>query len=673
MYSQVLEPCPLPRSERNENFGAIFENHLRQFSQEALQPQAILPMLAGSAVFSVARSALLGRLLANPSATLLTRGLGARLAASSGAFLLEAPAFSLAARGFYRLAGHEPQSTFASDLARNALTLGLFKAFGSWAEIFARRGNVAPQLLGQAALFTGLMAAQSLEERMGLRAASSQATGVVEALSSLLNLGIGARLGRSLFGDSFTRFSRELELRGQSARPSAIDAGDALSQASFAVASGFGRSMSSKEAIWQSSISESRGGAAKVSKASREEGMRRLIDLIDHEWLPEAWRAFPKFKELKSQFSAQEFRLLADKIGPLFEDPAMNRRAYAFIFLDRLVPGLSPARRMKQLARIDRGFVDPSPWVRELSTQAFDHNAAFWPRNEVAKRVPDLLRLSQDLEPRVQEAAYRGLVRMTEFLAPEDRLAHLRGLARGFAKNGDVGHLKTLPFNRALRSLEPRERLPVVSEFEKTLSLYGDDFHFIPLFGDMIGRLEPTALVGRMKSLEQLYDHPDALVRVHAMTAVDNNMQHLPRQEWAGRLWHFEGMLGSSEPRIRERAVTVLGGLLSAEPSLANTARLRRIEKMLIDRDPIVREAASTAQGRIAKVLEPSERGLLLRRLILQWTSRREASRAATAETIREVYGAMKVRERQGWMEAFMQNRRQRPLPPELAEVFAGF
>lgn len=672
MYSQVLEPCPLPRSQRSDSFGAVFENQLREFTQQAIRPETLVPMMFGSAVFSLSRGALLGKLLARPGATFLTRGMGARFAASTGAFLLETPVFVASARGLASLSRIETNSSLTSDLARSALALGLFKVLGSASQVLARRGNLPPQIVGQTTLFTGLLAVQGLEERIGLRPETSRAAGIGEALSSLLNMGVGARLGRSLLGNSFGRFVGELEWRGHGMRPPSIGMEAPLLEPRLAAVSGYGRLEKSPEPAWQSTISQSRGGTATGSKASRQQGMRRLQALIDHELLPEAWRAFPQFKELKSQFTPQEFRLLAAKIGPLFEDPAMNRRAYAFIFLDRLVPGLSPFRRMKQLARIDRGFIDPNPWVRELSTQAFDHNAAFWPRVEVSARVPDLFRLSRDPEPRVQEAAFRGLVRLTEFLAPEDRLPHLRGLARDFAKSGDVDHLKTLPFNRALRSLQPRERSQVVAEFEKSLVEHGQDFHFIPLFGDMIGRLEPKALVGRMKALERLYDHPDSLVRVHAMTAVDNNMDKLPRKEWAGRIWHYEGMLGSPEPRIRERAVTILGGLFSAEPSLLDAARMRRLDRRLIDREPMVRDAALTALARIAKAVSPQERALLLRRLVHYWTTRREGSREATGEAIQKIYSVMRARERQEWLRVLMENRRQRPLPPDLAATFAA-
>ncbi len=590
--------------EGQGDFGAAFETQLRRLRREVFQPQTILPMMAGSAVYGLSRGALLGRLLANPRTALWTRGLGARWTASAGAFLLEAPVFATSSRAMLALSGERLSSDLSTDIARSALTLGLFKVFGAGGQGMAKSLGLPPSALGSFGLFAGLLTAQGLEEKIGLRPELSRSAALGEALTSMLSLSAGTRLGRSLLGRPYARFLRELELRAERVRPTNSSGPESFFPA-FQLAGAKGISgLPGERGSWESTVALSRGGSASAAtKKSRKQGLSRLEELIDHELLPEAWRAFPEFKRLKSQFSPREFRIVAAKIGPLFVDPAMNRRAYAFIFLDRLVPGLSPFRRMKQLARIDRGFLDPNPWVRELATQAFDHNAAFWPRQELTQRIPDLKRLSRDPERRVQEAAFRGLVRMTEFLAPERRLKHLRGLARYFAKNGDVGHFKSLPFNRALRSLQPRERLQIVVEFEKTLPEHCEDFHFIPFFGDMISRLEPSDQTGRVQALEQLYFHSDPRVRIYAMTAVDNNMDRLPRQHWPSRILHFEDMLKSHDGRIRERAVTILGGLLSSEPSFINVLRTRKLERRMTDSDPAVREATLTAQQRIALAL----------------------------------------------------------------------
>jgi hypothetical protein len=584
--------------------------------------------------------------------------------------MVEAPIFAASSRALTRLSGEKPNTGFSDDLARSAMTLGLFKVFGAAGHGAARRWNLPSGVLGQTAIFTGILTAQKLEEKIGLRPESGCAAAFGEALGSMWSMGVGARLGRSLLGQPYARFLRELDLRAETSRPDGSGPESRFSAFRFAAATGIS-AQPGEPAKPESTVALSRGGSASPSKESREQGLRRLEKLIDHELLPEAWKAFPEFKELKSLFTPQEFRILTMKIGPLFEDPAMNRRAYAFIFLDRLLPGLSPYRRLKQLARFDRGFSDKDPWVRELATQAFDHNAAFWPREELTQRIPDLRRLTRDPERRVQEAAYRGLVRMTEFLAPEARIAHLRGLARDLAKSGDVGHLKNLPFNRALRSLQPRERLQVVSEFEKTLPEHCENFHFIPFFGDMIARLEPSHQVGRIRALEGLYDHPDLHVRIHAMAAVDNNIDKLPRSEWLGRIWHLEAMLASREGRLRERAVTILGGLFGSAPELLDAARIRRLERRLFDPDSTVREAALTAQQRIAQAMDPQGRANLLRRLVGHWTARRDGTREAIAETMREIYLGMKVRERREWNRSLMASRRGRPLPRGLAAAFA--
>ncbi|HEX5035485.1 MAG TPA: hypothetical protein VFW62_13475, partial [bacterium] len=152
--------------EGRGSFGAAFETQLRRLSREAFQPQAILPMVAGSAVYGLTRGALLGRLVANPRAALWTRGLGARGIAAGGAFLAEVPAFTVSSRA---LSDGEAGSSWGRDLEHSILTLGLFKSFGAAGHWTARSGNLPPALVGQAAIFTGLLTAHRLEEKIGLR------------------------------------------------------------------------------------------------------------------------------------------------------------------------------------------------------------------------------------------------------------------------------------------------------------------------------------------------------------------------------------------------------------------------------------------------------------------------------------------------------------------------
>ncbi|HEX5033327.1 MAG TPA: hypothetical protein VFW62_02500, partial [bacterium] len=465
------------------------------------------------------------------------------------------------------------------------------------------------------------------------------------------------------------RFRRELDLRAETARPLPWSGPQRFPPA----LAGAGRiSPPSMEGPkFESTTAQSRGGSAVSPDKSSPPGLRRLQKLIDHELLTEAWEAFPQFKELKSRFTSREFRIIATKLGPLFEDGAMMRRAYAFIFLDRLVPGLSPFQRTKQLARIDRGFRDEGPWVRELAIQSFDHNAAFWPRAELARRIPELDRLSRDPEERVRQAAFRGLVRMTEFLEPTRRLDHLMGLARRFARSGDVDHFKALPTPRALRSLQPPERLQVVKLLERALPRHEASSNFIPFFGDMIFRLEPSDQSGRLRALERLYRHSDPMIQVDAMTAVDNNMEKLPRRRWRGRILHFESMLASPEGRIRERAVTILGGLLSSEPGFLDALRFRKLRLRLVDSEPQVRRAALTAHERIARALDFEGRREVLQFLVQHWTTSRGQNRESIADSLREIYLGMKVRERQEWNRSLIEGRQGRPLPPGLAPAFA--
>ncbi|HEX5033670.1 MAG TPA: hypothetical protein VFW62_04265, partial [bacterium] len=114
--------------------GARAEVLARRFAREASNPSALIGMAGAQAVFGVTRMALLSRLAASPTASILTRGAGARLAASTGAYLLEAPSFT----AFTRLANAglgQSQDwslrTVGHEVAASYITLGALRASGA--------------------------------------------------------------------------------------------------------------------------------------------------------------------------------------------------------------------------------------------------------------------------------------------------------------------------------------------------------------------------------------------------------------------------------------------------------------------------------------------------------------------------------------------------------------
>src|SRR5918996_4239474 len=107
--------------------GARAEVLARRFFREAASPSALVGMAGAQAVFGVTRMALLSRLAASPTASVLTRGAGARFVASAGAFMIEAPSFAaftrLANAGFGRRQDWSLR-TIGHEVASSYLTLG---------------------------------------------------------------------------------------------------------------------------------------------------------------------------------------------------------------------------------------------------------------------------------------------------------------------------------------------------------------------------------------------------------------------------------------------------------------------------------------------------------------------------------------------------------------------
>jgi len=184
----------------------------RHFARQAADPAMLGAMCLGSAVFQTARLATLSRLAASPTASLLTRGLGARGLAWSVGFGLEVPAFTFGARGLNALLGRE-QDWSAQALRRDLLSAGLTLFFlkgsgaaasnlthrlaanGGTASAFARFSAAA---LPQAAAFTGILGAHALEAQLGLRPRTDAGSAVAESLATLLQFHVAGRLLRGM-------------------------------------------------------------------------------------------------------------------------------------------------------------------------------------------------------------------------------------------------------------------------------------------------------------------------------------------------------------------------------------------------------------------------------------------------------------------------------------------
>lgn len=202
-------------------FASRFEFLARRFAREASSPSMLVGMTAASAIFQVSRAAFLARLTASPGLGMLSRGFGARAAAGLGAFALEAPTFTVAARMTRRLLGEtsEISTPLGHEILGSYLTLGGLKLFGGLGQLAVRQaeaGTWSRILIPQISTYFGIVAGHRLEQLAGLRPSLSGDTLWADSLVTLLQFHVGGRLAHELGGPRLAQWQRGLELRSES-------------------------------------------------------------------------------------------------------------------------------------------------------------------------------------------------------------------------------------------------------------------------------------------------------------------------------------------------------------------------------------------------------------------------------------------------------------------------
>ncbi|MFO1462560.1 MAG: hypothetical protein U1F66_02200 [bacterium] len=222
-----LDPVSAQRAQREldamEGRGATgprLEFLARRFAREASSPSMLVGMTAASAVFQFSRLALLSRLTASPTASFLTRGLGARGLASLGAFAVEAPAFALSARGTRWVLGEAGavEAPLGREILASYLTLGGLKLFGGLGRAGVRlagSGALSRALLPQFSTYLGILAGHRLEQWAGLRPPQSNDTWLTDSLVTLLQFHVGGRLAQELGGPRLAAWQGGMELRSE--------------------------------------------------------------------------------------------------------------------------------------------------------------------------------------------------------------------------------------------------------------------------------------------------------------------------------------------------------------------------------------------------------------------------------------------------------------------------
>ncbi len=184
-------------------FGSRVELLLRRFATQASDPKVILPMVAATAVSGLVRAFSYGRLIGWGAAE-------ARLASGALAFSAEVPAFVASGRALNALAGEKNSRSWGQDLASAGLSLASLKIFHRLGQRLVTHVNLP---LAPVTTVAGLYQAQWLEETLGLRPRQNGESRLLEALSSYFALNVGARLGRTWFGDLPETWALAQEIR----------------------------------------------------------------------------------------------------------------------------------------------------------------------------------------------------------------------------------------------------------------------------------------------------------------------------------------------------------------------------------------------------------------------------------------------------------------------------
>ncbi len=225
-----------PRSQQKLNaimgvgsVGYRAEVLLQGFAKSATDFRTIAPMVAGSAIYQLTKTAALGRLALSTRVNWFTRGWGANLSSALIGTAAEVPVFGLGTRWLHQLGGEAPVRGVGADLLSAGLTLGVLKITGFAGHQAVHRINglraggaihelplqLSQAVIPQASMFVGLMGSHKLEAAVGLRPHVDGATAVTDTLASMVSLGVGSRLGHSLLGPRFAKFQGELAARAR--------------------------------------------------------------------------------------------------------------------------------------------------------------------------------------------------------------------------------------------------------------------------------------------------------------------------------------------------------------------------------------------------------------------------------------------------------------------------
>ncbi|HEX5034043.1 MAG TPA: hypothetical protein VFW62_06140, partial [bacterium] len=230
LYHEILNnsAIPTPIRERAQrrlnaqlgqgNIGDRAEVLLSRFSEEATEPTMLLAMTVAGAAFRASRFLTLARLTSSPSASLLTRGAGARALAGLSGFGVEGLVFPLAGRLGNAALGREQEwsgRSLGREIASSYLMLGALRAGGLATGALANRQSYLRPLIQNSGMYGGILLGQEIEVRAGLRERTSGSIALVDGLSTLLTFQVAGRLNHGLLGEGMRRWESRIEAQSQ--------------------------------------------------------------------------------------------------------------------------------------------------------------------------------------------------------------------------------------------------------------------------------------------------------------------------------------------------------------------------------------------------------------------------------------------------------------------------
>ncbi len=669
VYAAVLETVPPLTGDKREGplrilaqerlnalqglgaFAPRFEFLLKNFTRDAGDPRAILPMLAGSGVYGVVRVAALGRLAGTARAAWYSRGAGARLLAAGAAYAAEVPVFALSGRVLRGLgdASHAEASGLGHDLAGAALTLGALKAFG-WAGTAAFRKlhgvdryGVASRGLGlmgagrvatsQSTMFFGLLGAHRLEEALGLRPARDGATTLTDTLASMLSLGVGAHLGHRLLGRRFSAFQRELGLRVQAQDTPLVNlVGTNLAFALPAPRRKPGESLHSY------SLGSGSG------RPSRATGVRGEVEkLLDHPRLDIAWTILKRWGEFEPRLRAADISYLAAKLGKRLDAKGDLPPLLATLMMRHLLPQLPEAEALPILSKLESKLAGPEERSVEAALESL---AAFAPRASAAyaeRLLPALRRVAEADHDWLPAKAFQAMGAFTEALPPERRLDHVLALESRMSEL-ELSPVAVLP--RALSFLSPEERAVVARVverrlFEEEAGMAGERRETLGLIFPLLPVGDGGAMLARLQALAEAPRCPFRVPALEILGEWTANFSARERSEimpWAARF------LDDGRLTLRLTALQTLWKLALESPVSERLAAAAPMAKALGDGSAEAREAAVAAWGLLAAGLPPEQRLTVAERLLALRSDPAAAVRDRLWKQLSEMAEALEAR-----------------------------